>query len=87
MRACFMEEVRFGNETLKGSSSQLLLLERRKFLLKEVLRRAISPLNRRNDERERRLKGTRVKDELTDRMKQGGKGKISISCYCIPPTT
>lgn len=38
-----------------------------------------SPVNRRNDESKRRLKGTWVKDELMDRTKQGGKGKIVVA--------
>lgn len=73
--ACFMEEVHFGNETLKGSVHSCCFW------------RGGSSVNRRNDERKRSLKGIRVKDELTDRMKESGKGKVSISCYCIPSTT
>lgn len=42
-----------------------------------------SPANRRNDEGKRRLEGTGVKNELTGRMKQSGKGKI-LQLFLLP---
>lgn len=68
---CFMEEVVFGKRCWK-----------------EVVHiccfwRGGSPANRRNDEGKRRLEGTEVKNELTGRMKQSGKGKI-LQLFLLP---